>query len=376
MQKTTIMITTPKGLEKCLMEEVKALGLPLKWAGTAGVKTVGTLFDAMKLNLHLRTGHRVLLLLKTFVCRNSDELYKTVVEMPWETMVPADGYLSVVSNVVNDTVTDTRFPSLRCKDAVCDRINKKKGRQPDAGPEHTGVVINLFWRGDQCEIYLDTSGEPLSKRGYRTLPMAAPMQETLAAGIIKTCNWGGEGNFVNPMSGSGTIAIEAALVASNRAPGLTRKSFGFMHTLMYERAEWQKLVDKARSEIVLSPECCIVGTNIDPKAVKAARMNAEAAGVGRLISFKVADFSETEVAAGGGVVVLNPEFGIRLGKDKKLVEMYRSIGSFLKQKCRGYRGYVFTAEPALAGQVGLKAKRHYNFFSGKIECRLYEYDLF
>jgi 23S rRNA G2445 N2-methylase RlmL len=375
MQKTTIMITTARGLEKFLAEEVRTLDMPVIWAGISGVKTEGTINDAMKLNLHLRTGHRVLFLLKQCSCRNSEDLYRLAGEIPWETIIPDDGYVSVVANVVNDTVRDNRFAGLKCKDAIVDRIQRHKGRRPDSGPEQNGAVVNLFWRDERCEIYLDTSGEPLTKRGYRKNPLGAPMQETLAAGVIMSSVWDGRTAFMNPMCGSGTLAIEAALIAANRAPGLSRQSFGFMHTRLHDPSLWARLRDEAKS-LVRKCEARIIATDILPEAIAASINNAKTAGVERLIEFKTCDFAETPIPDEKGVVIVNPEYGVRMGANKDLVLLYRRIGDFFKKKCQGYTGYVFTGAPELAGQVGLKSKRKLAFFSGSLECRLYEYDLY
>jgi putative N6-adenine-specific DNA methylase len=374
MPTSTIMITTPRGLEKLLTAEVKALGMPVTWAGTSGVKTTGTLFDAMKLNLYLRTGHRVLLRLDAFACRTPDDLYVRAIAFPWETIIAADGYVSVASNVVNTTIRDTRFPNLRLKDAIVDRIYRKKGRRPDAGPDRHRAVVSLFWRNERCELYLDTSGEPLSKRGYRKIPLHAPMQETLAAGVIMTAGWTGANNFVNPMCGSGTLAIEAALIATNRAPGLVRPQFAFMHTLLFNKEAWAKLRSDAR-QAVKPFTGRIIATDIDPAAVDATMANARTAGVERMIECSAGDFADTPVPPGCGIVMINPEYGLRLGEDKNLVPTYRGIGDFLKKKCQGYTGYVFTANSELAGKVGLKSGRKFNFQSGDLECRLYEYDI-
>ena len=199
-------------------------------AGIARRRRNGGRFeDCMKLNLWLRTGHRVLRLVKTFQARHADELYAQVSQIPWEQHIREDGYLSVMSSVENPTIRDTRFASLRCKDAIVDRIKKERDRRPDSGPLCEGVVVFLYWRQNECAIYFDTSGEPLSKRGYRKIPLQAPMQETLAAAVVLAAGWRGDRNFVNPMCGSGTLAIEAALIGLGRAPGLTRGNFAFMH---------------------------------------------------------------------------------------------------------------------------------------------------
>lgn len=369
------MITTARGLEKFLMEEVRALGLPVTWAGISGVKTEGSVYEAMKLNLHLRTGHRVLLQLMQCLCRNPDELYRSASMIPWENIVPADGYVSVVANVVNNAVRDTRFAGLKCKDAIVDRIHRYKGKRPDSGPEQNRAVVNLFWRNERCEIYLDTSGEPLTKRGYRKIPLGAPMQETLAAGVIRSSGWDGRTPFVNPMCGSGTLAIEAALIAANRAPGLMRQSYGFMHTLLHDAKAWAQIREEAKAD-GRKCEARIIATDILPQAISTAVNNAKTAGVEKLIEFDVCDFADTPIPEGKGVVIVNPEYGIRMGKDKELTLLYRRIGDFFKKKCQGYTGYVFTGTPALAGQVGLKSKKKSVFFSGSLECRLYEYDLY
>jgi 23S rRNA G2445 N2-methylase RlmL len=374
MHTATIMITTPRGLEKPLAAEVKALSMPVTWAGTSGVKTTGTFYDAMKLNLHLRTGHRVLFQLDSFDCRNPDDLYARAVAFPWETIIPADGYVSVASNVVNTTIRDTRFPNLRLKDAIVDRIYRKKGRRPDAGPDRHRAVVNLFWRNDHCELYIDSSGEPLSKRGYRKIPLRAPMQETLAAAVIMASKWNDSGNFINPMCGSGTLAIEAALIGTKRAPGLVRPQYAFMHTLLFNKEAWAKLHSEARN--AAKPFTGrIIATDIDPAAIDATLANAQTAGVDRIIEASACDFTETPVPPGSGIVAINPEYGLRLGNDAALAQTYRGIGDFFKKKCQGYTGYVFTANSALAGKIGLKSGRKFNFQSGDLECRLYEYEI-
>jgi putative N6-adenine-specific DNA methylase len=375
--KNTILITTPKGLSSFLAEEVKDLGYPVLWAGATGVETEGSFNDTLKLNMWLRTAHHVLYLIKFFVCKNPDDLYKNVVNLPWETMLSTDTHFAVVSHVDNPTIKDSRFANLKCKDAIVDRIMQRKGRRPDSGSDRTGAVINLFWKNDQCRIYIDTSGEPLSKRGYRKNPMAAPMQETLAASVIKATKWNGAESFVNPMCGSATLAIEAALIAINKAPGLLRDNFGFMHCLLYNNESWNEIKKEAISKIRRPIIAQIIATDNDRIAIEAGRSNAENAGVKDCISFSVNDFKDTKIPTDSkGVILLNPEYGIRLGDEKNLEDTYRSIGSFLKHSCMGYRGFIFTGNTTLIGKVGLKAQRKIPFLSGNIECRLYEYSLY
>lgn len=371
-----ILITCPKGIPPFLKQELVSLGFPVLSEHSAGVETGGTLDDALRLNLFLRTGHRVLVLLEEFSARNADDLYRTVFALAWEELIDERGYLCVTSSVDNPTIRDARFATLRCKDAIVDRIREKRGRRPDTGPERDRTVVHLYWKGEHAAVYLDTSGEPLSRRGYRKIPLAAPMQETLAAAVVLATAWTGGGSFVNPMCGSGTLAVEAALIALERAPGLLRSNFGFMHIKGFNEKLWQELREKAERETRKSFPGRIIATDISPEAVEAARKNAAAAGVGRLIEFGVCDYSATPVPEGGGVVVLNPEYGERMGEVAKLETTYKGIGDFFKQKCAGYAGYVFTGNLALAKKVGLKPKRRIPFYNSGIECRLLEYELY
>jgi putative N6-adenine-specific DNA methylase len=374
--KSSIIITCAKGITPYLKEEVLSLGLPILAESVSSMETEGTMAEAMQMNLSFRTGHRVLFLLQEFDARNPDELYAQVAKMAWENLIPEDGYLCVTSSVANPTVKDSRFANVKCKDAIVDRIKKKCGRRPDSGPERRGVVIDLYWKGDECRIYLDTSGEPLSRRGYRKIPLQAPMQETLAAAVIRATGWSGNGNFINPMCGSGTLAIEAALIALHRAPGLTRSNYGFMHSKKFDESSWRGLLRKAEGQIKITLRDKIIATDIRPEAIQAARQNAGAAGVESWIEFGVGDFAATPIPEGKGVVILNPEYGERLGRLKELGEVYKGIGDFFKIKCQGYRGFIFTGNLDLAKKVGLKARRRIPFFNSNIECRLLEYDLY
>jgi len=376
MHKSKILITCPKGIPPILKQELLALNLPVLSENIAGVETEGTLDDTLRLNLHLRTGHRALFLLREFIAHHPDELYRNVSAMAWEESIPEDGYLCVTSSVDTPSIKDPRFASLKCKDAIVDRIKERRGRRPDSGPERDRSVVHLYWKDDRCSVYLDTSGEPLSRRGYRKIPLSAPMQETLAAAVVLATGWDGGNNFINPMCGSGTLAIEAALMGLNRAPGLLRSNFGFMHMKGFNEGLWNELREKAKKEARKSIPGRIIATDISAPAVEAAKKNAATAGVEHLIEFGVCDFVDTPLPEDGGVIVMNPGYGERMGEMAQLEIVYKDIGDYFKQKCRGYTGYVFTGNPALAKKVSLKPKRSLQFFNSGIECRLLEYDLY
>jgi 23S rRNA G2445 N2-methylase RlmL len=374
--KSRILITCPKGIAPYLTDEIRSLGLPVLEERIAAVETEGTLSDAMRLNLHLRTGHRVLFLVRTFKAGTPDELYRKLTGIGWEDYIEADGYVSVTASVENPTIRDSRFAGLKCKDAIVDRIKMKRGRRPDSGPEKRGAAVFLYWRESACSVYLDTTGEPLAKRGYRKIPLQAPMQETLAAAVVLATGWSGEGPFINPMCGSGTLAIEAALIGLNKAPGLLRSGYAFQHLIGFDPAAWQSMRREARAEARKAPGGPVIASDISPEAVKAARQNAKTAGVDHLMEFRVCDYRETPVPEGGGVIMLNPEYGKRMGEINKLSEIYKGIGDFFKQKGMGCRGYIFTGNLDLAKKVGLRTRRRILFYNGEIECRLLEYDLY
>ncbi len=182
--KGRILITCAKGIAPFLREELLRLGFPVLSESVAGVETEGTFDDTLRLNLLLRTGHRVLFLIRDFTAGDADALYRAVSEIAWEEYIAEDGYVCVTSSVDNPTIRDSRYANVKCKDAIVDRIKEKRGQRPDSGPDQDRVVVNLYWKGRNCSLYFDTSGEPLSRRGYRKFPMSAPMQETLAAAVI------------------------------------------------------------------------------------------------------------------------------------------------------------------------------------------------
>jgi len=371
-----ILVTCPKGIAPYLKNEIEALGFPIDYEREAAIVTGGTLGDTLRLNLHLRTGHRVLYLLSESEVNSPNDLYRWIAGLSWEGILHEDGYLCITSTVDHPSIKDTRFANQKCKDAIVDRLQQICGRRPDSGPARDRAVVHLFWKGTKAQLYLDTSGEPLSRRGYRLIPVQAPMQETLAAAIVLATGWNGKGPFVNPMCGSGTIAIEAALIALNRAPGMMRTNFGFQHIKGFPQPAWKELRRKAQEKAVRYFPGKIIATDMDRRAIAAAEQNTANAGVQNWIHLAVCDYTETDVPPEGGIVIMNPPYGERLGNVQKLERTYAGMGDFLKTACSGYRGFIFTGNVELAKKVGLKTRRRLIFFNSGIECRLLEYELY
>jgi putative N6-adenine-specific DNA methylase len=375
--KAVIIITCPKRLSPWLELEVKELGFDIQETFVTGVRLVGTINDCIKLNLNLRCASQVLYSLKKFEAENADAIYKNLVDFPWENILPEPGYFSITSNVNNPTINNSMFANLRVKDAIVDRLRDIRGTRPSTGSELTGAVINLFWKNENAEIFIDTSGDSLGRHGYRKIPGQAPMLEALAAATILATQWDRKSAFVNPMCGSGTVAIEAAMIATNRRPGLFRTNYAFMHLQGYDEAVYLKEDTLLEEQIIEVPGLRIIATDYSAKAIDNAKKNAIAAGVANIIDFGVCDFAATEIPQGvPGIFYVNPEYGERLGDVKELELTYSRIGDFMKQHCRGYFGYVFTGNLELAKKIGLKAKRRIEFYTSTIDCRLLEYELY
>lgn len=372
-----IIITCSKRLTPFLQNEIIELGFKISRSFTTGIELNGTLNDCIRLNLNLHCASQVLYSLKSFPCNNPDELYHNVFQIQWESIIEKDGYFSVTSNVDNSTINNSLFVNVKVKDAIVDRFRDKLNKRPDSGPELDKSVIHLFWKQSNAEIFIDTSGETLSKHGYRKIPGKAPMMESLAAATLLATKWDRKSPFINPMCGSATLAIEATMLATNRHPGLFRENYGFMHVLGFEKKSLEKEKQLLRDQITSVKELKIIVTDISEDAINISRINAGVAGVDNLIEFKVCDFEETFVPENeNGIVFFNPEYGERMGDEKELEKTYGGIGDFMKKKCKGYTGYVFTGNLNLSKKIGLKAKRKIEFYNGKIDCRLLEYELY
>jgi len=371
-----VIITCNKRLSPYLQQEVKELGFDIVRAFPTGVELKVSINDTIKLNLNLRTASQILYSLKEFTANNPTELYEELSKIAWEELIQFDGYFSVSSNVDNETISTPLFANVKVKDAIVDRIKEKKGLRPNSGPDNNKAVVHLYWKDDRAEIFLDTSGETLAKHGYRKIPGKAPMLEALAASTIIASKWDGNSPFVNPMCGSGTLAIEAALIATNRKPGLLRMNYSFMHFIGYDETVFFQERRLLKDQINKKAAPQIIASDISEEAINVSKMNARTAGVEQLISFEVCDFAETHVPKEGGVILFNPEYGERLGTHSKLEITYKRMGDFMKQECKGYRGYIFTGNPNLAKKIGLRASRRIEFYNGKLDCRLLEYELY
>lgn len=371
-----ITITCNKRLMPFLSKEVEDLGFLVRRSFQTGVEVEGTMEDCIRLNLNLRCASQVLYSLRSFRADRPEDVYVHTMKLPWEMLLDPAGYFSVTSTVDHFTVNNNLFVNVKVKDAIVDRFRRETGARPDSGPELTHAVVHLYWKEDHAEIFLDTSGHTLAKHGYRKIPGKAPMLEALASGVILASRWDRLSPFVNPMCGSGTLAIEAMLIATNRRPGLFRTNYSFMHIQGYRAAMYERERKRLDDQVREVPGLYAIATDNRADAIDVTRINAQAAGVESLLKLKVCDFSETEIPETPGAIFINPEYGERMGELAELEVTYKKIGDFLKQKCQGWLGYIYTGNLDLAKKIGLKASRRIEFYSAKLDCRLLEYELY
>lgn len=368
-------VSCAPGLSPWVAGELEAMGLPITSKDHTGVITRGSMLDGMRMLLHLRTAYHVLQRFAEIRAVDPDMLHAETKRLPWERVIPVDGYLSVVSAVNTPSINNSMFPNVRVKDAIVDRLQEVHGRRPDSGPDANGTVVHLFWKEDRATLSLDFAGRKLSDRGYRRMPGKAPMRETIAAALLMETGYDGTKPLVVPMCGSGTIAIEAALMATGRAPGLLRSPYGVQHLVTFDPEAWRLQRLEAKQSTARTKPAPIIASDNDEAMVEASRKNAVTAGVDHLIEFHTCDFAETPLPDTPGTLVMHGEYGQRLGEFDELKPVYKRMGDFMKQRCAGWDGFIFTSRE-LAGAVGLKAARRIPFEHAGIDCRLLRFELY
>jgi 23S rRNA (guanine2445-N2)-methyltransferase / 23S rRNA (guanine2069-N7)-methyltransferase len=373
--------TVPKGMDGLLVDELGRLGARDVKAGRAGASFRGTLETAYRVCLGSRLANRVLLPLAQFAAPTPEKLYGGVRRIRWSEHLTPKQTLAVDFASSRSQITHTHFGALKVKDAIVDQLRSTQGERPSVDPISPDVRINVYVHEDQATVSIDLSGDSLHRRGYRDEQREAPMKENLAAAILAIAGWekiAAEGGaFLDPMCGSGTLPIEAALVAAHRAPGLHRQ-FGFEKWLGHVPAVWKRVRDEAEKLDAggagRAPK--VIGYDEDFRAVRVALANVERAGLRGRVHVEKRELALAEAVAPRGIIVLNPPYGERLGEVEELKGLYKRIGDLFKQRFKGWKGFILTGSPELAKSVGLKAQRRHILFNGPIECRLLEYELY
>jgi putative N6-adenine-specific DNA methylase len=363
--------TAPRGLESLLQKEIASLGGKDAVVVPGGVSFKGGWDTCYRANLWSRIASRVLWKVQDFAYRNEDDLYEVAKAFDWPRYFDVERTLRVNVTAQKSPLRSLEFATLRVKDAVCDRFRDAVGRRPDVERAAPDVRVHVFLESERGMLYLDTSGEPLFKRGWRTGHGEAPLRENLAAGIVMLSGWQPPEPLLDPMCGGATLLVEAATMARGRAPG-AKRDFGFRRLNGFDASLWER-VERERPADPADP--VLYGSDSDLEALRAARRNLSAAGVERWVKLQRADVLERAAPSPAGVMVMNPPYGERMGTAPELAGFYPKLGDVLKQRFAGWRCYIFTADLRLPKLIRLEPSRRTPLWNGALECRLYEFEI-
>lgn len=327
-------------------------------------------------NLCLRTALRILVPIKSFQVEHEEDLYYGIKRIRWEEFMDVDDTLSVHCTLHSERFNHSQFLALKAKDAIVDRFREHYGRRPDVDLDDATLRIHLHVHGDDCLVSLDSSGGSLHKRGYRDHTNLAPMNEVLAAGLVLLSGWDPATNFVDPMCGSGTVLIEAAMLAGNIPPGIHRQHFGFQRWKDYDPQLWKQVREEAEEAIDRSERPLLIGGEISPHVARKAESNIASAGLKKRIRIVNTPFQDLEAPEGGGTMILNPPYGERMDKDEDIDGVYKMIGDTLKQRWSGWTAWMITSNLEAAKQVRLTPKPRIKVFNGALDCRFMRYELY
>ncbi|QVL33333.1 RNA methyltransferase [Telmatocola sphagniphila] len=368
---TSFFATCARGFEPFLARELEKIAASDIQPGRGGVHFQGNRRVLYKSNLHLRTAVRVLQPLRTFPVQSTDELYQAAQTIDWEKYLTLEHTFAIDCNVRDSAITHSLFAAQRVKDAICDQFIARCGKRPSVNLREPMVQFNLHIFRNEASISLDSSCESLHKRGYRPIQTIAPLNEALAAALILQTGWKPDEPFCDPMCGSATLPIEASWMALNRAPGLTRKHFGFMGWLDYDKGEWANVRDEARNDLKKALLAPIIGYDERVDVIELASKNANAAGVGHLVELRAQGLYKFVPSEGKpGTILMNPPYGERIGEEEDLIELYQQIGKIIKTRCTGWKCWIFTGNRNLLRATKLKVLEKHQFMNGKIDCQL------
>ena len=366
--------TCPRGLELLLAEELRQLEAEKIHAVGGGVEFGGDFFLCYRANLESRIASRVLWQVATDRYRNEDDIYRAAYALPWTDWFDPVRTIRVDVSAIRSPLTSLNFVTLKIKDAVCDKIRRLSGRRPSVDTRQPDIPIQGHLTDRDFTLYLDTTGDPLFKRGQRMATGEAPLRENLAAGILRLAGWVPGTPLLDPMCGSGTILLEAAHIALGIAPGLGRH-FTFEKFKSFDGGRWRELLQKPAARQKPGVPLAIYGSDLSGDVLKAARANLMATGLEKVVSLKRANVLEILAPAKEGIIVTNPPYGVRLGEQQALAEFYPKLGDVLKKQFNGWRVYLLSADMRLPKLIRLAASKRTPLYNGALECRLFEYKM-
>lgn len=368
-----IIAKTSKGFEEILAKELINLGADEVQLEHRAVSCKGDKAFLYKANLYCRTASRLLVPIEKFNAKNADEVYNQVKKIDWEKYMDLNTTFAIDSTVFSELFTHSKFVSYRVKDAIADQFMEKYEKRPSVSISSPDLRINVYISPKQCVISLDSSGDSLHKRGYRASQTEAPMNESLAAGLLMTAGWDGKMNFIDPMCGSGTLLIEAALIALNIPPGIFRKSFGFEKWRDFDKELFDELYNDDSYERDFDFK--IYGSDVSPQAIKIADQNVRSAGLSKYIELKTVGINDIEMPEGECLMVTNPPYGERL-QSEDLFGLYENIGRMLKFKFAGNQAWVISSDERCLFKIGLKPSKKIPLLNGDLDCFYCNYEIF
>jgi len=372
VSKFKLVAKTLAGLENILADEIRALGAESVLVGKRAVSFVGDQEMMYKANFHLRTAIKILKPIAEFEVTNRDELYDHAKEIPWTNYLALGKSFAIDATVQSEMFVNSMFASLRVKDAIADQFREATGKRPSVNSDDPDIRINVHLMNNHCTLSLDSSGDSLHKRGYRIGQGDAPINEVLAAGMILLTGWHGEKDFLDPMCGSGTLLIEAAMIAKGIPPGMYRKSFGFEN--------WPDFDQKLFGEIYNGDyekefNGKIIGSDISPMDVALAKANVKNASLSKYIDLEVHDFINLDPPFENGIIITNPPYGERM-KPQSITDLYASMGNTLKNKFAGFEAWIISSSEDGLKSVGLKPAKKIDLYNGALACSFRCFELF
>ncbi|MGB3309640.1 MAG: THUMP domain-containing protein [Nodosilinea sp.] len=368
--------TVARGLEDLAATELKNLGAQQVEPGFCGVAFTGDRALLYRVNLWSRLAFRVLLKLAEFPCYDADDLYRGIQAIDWRPYLPPETTFAVNATGKNRSLNHTHFNALQVKNAVVDQQRQHWGDRSTIDTQHPEVRLNVHLQADTCTVSLDSSGSSLHRRGYRPAVGAAPLKESLAAALVMLTGWTGDVPLLDPLCGSGTLPLEASLMALNVAPGLFREEFGFHTWPDFDGDLWDELYQEAEASRKLELGTWVGGCDRDPAIIHQARVNAQRCDLAEQINFWTEDLADLEAPADSGYMLCNPPYGERLGADEDLGAFYKLLGNVLKQRFKGWTAYVLSGNKALSSHIGLKSAQRVAVYNGSLPCQWLKYELY
>lgn len=367
--------TTAHGLVDALEQELKDLGFSIERKISSGVFFESNWAGCYRANLESRLASRILKPLLDFPAYNGDDLYHNIKKHDFTKYINPEQTLKIEASVIESALQDQRYIAMKIKDSIVDQFSEKFGKRPDVDTEYPHMRIVVKGIKNRYHVMLDTSGESLFIRGYRKETGPAPLKENLAAGLVALTGWDKESPIVDPMCGSGTILIEAAMMALKMAPGFHRRHFGFMDFLGFNEESWEEVMADVASKELDDLDFKLYGFDIDRRVLQMAKENARSAGVDHVIEFKAESITTLQAPIEKGMMITNPPYGARIGDEDNLRDVYRDLSHTLKNQFKGWDSWILSGNKDLIKDLHLKSTRKHFVYNGPLECRFLKYSM-